>query len=398
MRILVANDGVSDAGGVQAYLNVALAALQSRGHAVAVAYCTDSGSSAAGAGTQGYLRFRLAAGDQASAYGDVRRWAPDVCYVHNMRDLTVDRALGGVAPVVKFMHGYFGTCIGGQKMHRFPRSTACERTFGPACVPLFLARGCGQLSPTVLVNELRWARRQQNLLGDYAAIVVASEHMRREYLRHGPAAAVVHVNPLFPTHALGPGRTVPSETPTVAFLGRMTHLKGGALLLKATRCASDQLGQPVSVVMIGDGPQREPWEELARRLDLRCTFTGWIDGDRRWDLLRTASLVALPSTWPEPFGLVGLEAGALGVPAVATDVGGVREWLRDGVNGVLVPAPASPKTFGTALAALLADPVRHAALRDGATRVAADMTVVRHIDRLEAIFRRVVLRGANDRS
>jgi hypothetical protein len=46
----------------------------------------------------------------------LQEWNPDICFSHNIRDLGVDRRLASLAPVVKFMHGDFGTCIGGQKM------------------------------------------------------------------------------------------------------------------------------------------------------------------------------------------------------------------------------------------------------------------------------------------
>lgn len=396
MRVLVANDGVSDVGGVQTYLDAVLRVLSARGHAVAIAYCTDNGNHATALGTERCLRFDLGGSRRPSVLDAVRRWAPHVCFVHNMRDLSVDRALSRLAPVVKFMHGYAGTCIGGQKMYRFPRAEACDRALGSACVALYPIRGCGKLSPSVLIDDLRWAREQQRLFADYAALVVASDHMRREYVTNGAAPETVHVNPLFPTHMAGHPPMPPPQMPTVAFLGRMTRLKGGDLLLAAVRHAAGRLNRGVALLMVGDGPQRDKWEALARRLDVPCTFTGWIDDDRRWQLLRGSSVVALPSTWPEPFGLVGLEAGALGVPAIASDVGGVREWLRDGVNGVIVPAPLSAQSFGDALAALLADPARQALLRRGAQRVAAEMSVGSHVDRLEALFRAVAKKSLSD--
>ena len=89
---------------------------------------------------------------------------------------------------------------------------------------------------------------------------------------------------------------------------------------------------------------------------------------------------------PERFGLVGLEAGALGVPAVAMDVGGICQWLTDGVNGVAVAPPATDIRFGDALASLLGDPARLSALRAGAHRIAREMTLAAHVDRLEPIL------------
>jgi len=50
-----------------------------------------------------------------------------------------------------------------------------------------------------------------------------------------------------------------------------------------------------------------------------------------------ASVAVVSSAWPEPFGAVGLEAMRYGLPLVAFDAGGVKEWLMDGVSGFLVP-------------------------------------------------------------
>ena len=141
--------------------------------------------------------------------------------------------------------------------------------------------------------------------------------------------------------------------------------------------------------MIGDGPRKNEWEALAHRLKVSASFTGWMNGDSRWAHVRNASVVAMPSLWPEPFGLVGLEAGALGVPAVAVATGGIGQWLTDGVNGVAVPPPADERTFGEALARVLGDKNQLAALRAGAHRVAMSKTVADHVDRLDRLFQTI---------
>lgn len=395
MRIAIANDGLSDVGGVQVYLDAVITELESRGHALAFAYCTDAGRQGVDIGPS-IPRFHVS-GPQAREQVDaLRRWAPDLCYSHNMSDVEVDAGLVGIAPVVKFMHAYVGTCISGLKTHAFPRSTPCDRVYGHACLALYFPRHCGQLSLKAFVHGWRSAESAHELMNKYAAIVVASRHMRGEYLRNGAEAARVHVNPLFPTQPssirslLGVPRPSAAAEPHLAFLGRMTALKGGDLLIRAVRHATVRLGQTIRLTMVGDGPQRQDWEALARELSVPCTFTGWVPGDDRWRLLATASVLAVPSIWPEPFGLVGLEAGNMGVPAIAVDVGGICEWLRDGVNGVAVPSPASPRSFGDALASLLGDRDRLRALGEGARRVALEMTLDAHVDRLESIFENVL--------
>jgi glycosyltransferase involved in cell wall biosynthesis len=385
MRILVVNDGLSDVGGVQSYLDSVLPGLASRGHTVAIVHCSDSGRPEVRAVNRQFESFMFGDG-RRDVLASIRAWAPDVCFSHNVNDLTLEQALLDSFQVVKFMHGYFGTCVGGQKMHAFPAPVPCERAFGPACLALYLPRHCCRWDPTTLVTYWRWTSAQHKLLASYRTIVVASHHMRAEFARNGVDAARVVVNPLFPT--IQPSReTVPAPSePTVVFLGRMTSLKGGDLLIDAIDIARRRLGRPIQLVMAGDGPRRRDWEMRAAHLKVPCTFPGWLAGDDRRAWLARASVAALPSIWPEPFGLVGLEAAATGVPTVAFDVGGISEWLRHDVNGVAVPGPPSADALGEALAAVLGDTARLAVLRSGARRLADDMPLGAHLDRLEAIF------------
>ena len=83
------------------------------------------------------------------------------------------------------MHGYFGTCIGGQKRFGFPVAQPCDRRFGVACLALYAPRHCGELAPGAFISHYGWARDQHALLPRYRRIVVASEHMKREFVRNG---------------------------------------------------------------------------------------------------------------------------------------------------------------------------------------------------------------------
>ena len=89
-------------------------------------------------------------------------------------------------------------------------------------------------------------------------------------------------------------------------------------------------------------------------------------------VLGAADALVVPSTRPEPLGLVALEAGAAGLPVVASAAGGVAEAVRDGVSGLLV-APGDPAALAAALARLAADPGEAARMgRAGAQVVAAE--------------------------
>src|SRR5438132_13238328 len=107
--------------------------------------------------------------------------------------LDLEREIIARWPVVKFMHGYLGTCIGGEKRFGFPVAQPCDRSFGGACLALYGPRHCGKLSLRVFVRQYMWAREQHDLMNGYRAIVVASDHMRRELVRNGAQPSRVHV-------------------------------------------------------------------------------------------------------------------------------------------------------------------------------------------------------------
>jgi glycosyltransferase involved in cell wall biosynthesis len=386
---------------VQSYLAAVMPALAARGHAVALLHLDALRGGEGTPAPAGAPHFCVEAAGVDAALFAALQWAPDVVFSHNMRALELERRLLAAAPVVKMMHGYFGTCIGGQKAHLFPRAEPCGRKFGPACLALYLPRRNGRLSVPYVAEQWRWANEANALFGHYAAVVTASGHMRREYVRNGVPAELAHAIPLFSTLRDGPpppqnflgegengdGLDGSPGTLRVAFLGRMTRLKGGDVLVRAVAGAARRVGHSIPLVMMGEGPQRAEWEALARSLGVDAAFPGWVDAAERTRLLCASSLLAVPSVWPEPFGLVGLEAGSLGVPAVAFDVGGISEWLHDGENGWLVPGgPPRASALADALVRAHERPDELAAMRAGARAVAARMSLDAHVARLEAVL------------
>jgi glycosyltransferase involved in cell wall biosynthesis len=386
VRVLCVNDGIGDAGGVQNYLAAILPALAARGHAVALLHVDRLRRGHASPAPAGTPHFCLET-DGAAAVEAALAWRPDVAFSHNFRPLDVEARLLAALPVVKMMHGYAGTCVGGQKAHLSPRPVPCGRALGPACLALFVPRRCGPRDPRHIVREWRWARRQQALFPRYAALVTASGHVRDAYVRSGAPAERAVALPLFPTLHGDPGLRPPPPEFRVAFLGRMTHLKGGAELVRAVAAASARAGRPLALTLAGDGPQRAAWEALARRLGVDAEWVGWVDDAERVAVLRRASVLAVPSVWPEPFGLVGVEAGLAGVPAVAFDVGGVGEWLTDGVNGFLAPGdPPAVEGLADALVLAQADPDRLARMGAAAREVALHLSRDRHVAALERVL------------
>jgi glycosyltransferase involved in cell wall biosynthesis len=98
-------------------------------------------------------------------------------------------------------------------------------------------------------------------------------------------------------------------------------------------------------------------------------------------------VLLVPSVWPEPFGLVGVEAAQRGVPAVAFDVGGISEWLIDGVTGRLVTAdPPRADAFARAIETTLRDEVAWQRMRVACVQAVDRFAMASHLDALGEVF------------
>jgi glycosyltransferase involved in cell wall biosynthesis len=175
----------------------------------------------------------------------------------------------------------------------------------------------------------------------------------------------------------------------------MERLKGGAMLLEALPGLPERLGRPVHVTFAGDGRERQAWGARARQVcarvpQLTVEFAGWVAPDRLPALFRRSHLLVVPSLWPEPFGLVGQEAGAYGLPAAAYAVGGIPDWLKAGVNGHLAPGhPPTADGLADAIVKCLSDPTHYDRLRRGAREeVRAAVDVERHVATLIEVLER----------
>jgi glycosyltransferase involved in cell wall biosynthesis len=323
----------------------------------------------------------------------VRDWKPDVVYSQGLESPDLQSALLDEYRTVFYAHNYVGTCASSEKCHAFPTPQPCDRQFGPMCLVLWYPRRCGGLNPVTMGKMYRRSAQRNAQLPKYAAILVASAHMRREYERHGVSPDKIQVAAL-PNPDQGADFHTAARSgslPHLLFLGRLTKLKGAAELLRAIPRAEKQLGRPLRVTIAGDGPERENLQASARRNALQAEFTGWVGGVQKANLMEQADLLVVPSLWPEPFGLVGIEAGAHGLPAVAFDTGGISDWLISGYSGELAPGnPPTSQGLADAITRALSHPSHYADLCRGAREVASRFTLAAHVSQLETILDTVV--------
>jgi glycosyltransferase involved in cell wall biosynthesis len=148
-------------------------------------------------------------------------------------------------------------------------------------------------------------------------------------------------------------------------VGRLSYEKGHADLLQAAEILHSEPGLPEwAMVLVGDGPERNPLQTLARELGVesRIRFAGHHADIRAYYQL--ADVLSLPSH-TEGSPNVVLEAMAAGLPVVACSVGGVPEIVIPGQTGLLVP-PGDPRAMAASLGQVMRDPLLRKQLAEAA--------------------------------
>ena len=229
------------------------------------------------------------------------------------------------------------------------------------------------------------ARRRLRLLRECKATVVLSEFMRNNLLMNGFAKdRVMLLYPFIdaPELAAEPSRKSGGGPGRILYVGQLIRGKGVDLLLDAL----EYLDHDYELTIVGRGNAEESLKATVkeRMLEEKVRFAGFVpDVSEEY---RKADVVAVPSRWQEPFGLVGPEAFSRGKPVVGFDVGGIGEWLRNGENGFLVKEKDLPG-FAAAIDELLEDPAKAGKFgRNGYRMVKEEMNRDQYLRGMENIL------------
>lgn len=370
MRILEATRTCRVAGGAERLLAETAGRLRALGHAVRFAFLEEDGLAGGerlSSEGDGFFPDLLVetSGDWWAARGGraraalaafgrwVRDFAPDVVHAGNVHFPLLLEAVPTGVPVLRSVHDYRFLCP--TLTRTLPSGAPCGVPMGATC----FRTGC--LSARRPGDALRWsfARYEREAARGADGWIVRSGWMARMMRAAGFPEGRIHLLPLTTDAPEAPPPYPDGDRPMLLFVGRLSEEKSPRALLRVLR----DLPESVTLTYVGDGPERARLqrEKKAFGLEGRVTLVGWRPKEVVDDLYRRAAAVLMPGAWPEPAGLVGLEAFASARPVVAFDAGGVREWLADGARGRLVP-PGDAKGFTEAAAALVAEPARAEAM------------------------------------
>jgi len=215
-----------------------------------------------------------------------------------------------------------------------------------------------------------------------AAVHVISESTREDLVRRGFARErITVIYPGVDAVHYAPDPAVPrAAAPTFLYVGRLKRYKGVETAIAAA-VRLRRAGMPgASLWIAGDGSDRRRLEAVAARAGAgdAVRFLGYVSEARKLELYRQAWAVVFPSP-KEGWGITNVEAAACGTPAVASDSPGLRESVRHGETGLLVPH-GDADALAAALGEMARDPERRARLGRGARAFAQGLSWDRAAD------------------
>ena len=384
MRILFLNTVSGFFGGVEQYIALTARGLKQRGHQCFCAAPEQSGRNQEEFDASFDEVFDLGAMSLKTAAESSRC---DVVFVHKYHDIEEVLSLPSSTAAVRMFHDHDIYCPRRHKYYAVTRRI-CTRRAGAVCwLDLaFLERGPEGIRWASVGKKLKELKKNRRL----AASVAGSTFMKEQLVINGFDPASVHV--IHPCCIPPEKSPVPlPEAPSILFAGQLIRGKGADVLIRAHALLMQQTGTPIPLTLAGTGNDMEYLKQLSASLQTReyVQFAGWVNNRDLTDYYDSASVTAVPSRWPEPFGMVGVEAMLRSRPVIASRAGGISEWLEDGKTGFLVN-PGDAEDLAEKLKLLTGNP--ELAKNMGASGLQRAQTLFsyeRFIDTIESLLEEV---------
>jgi glycosyltransferase involved in cell wall biosynthesis len=278
------------------------------------------------------------------------------------------------------MHEYGFICAKNIFMHK---GELCDGPRLAKCVSCASAQ-YGTVRSTALATGLAITRPLHRRVDRYIAISDSVAQACMPVIRDSRAEADI-IPPFISDEYFRPADTsrpkfLESIGEYIMFAGALGPHKGLDVLLEAYR----EIDRPVRLVLLGlrrhDTPQHFPDGVVV------AEDVSHADVMRAWS---NCLLAVVPSRWPEPWGMVAVEAMAAGRPVVASAIGGLKTLVQDGRTGVLVP-PGDAAGLRAGIQRLLDDPAERSRMGEAGRQRAAECKASELVPKIEQIYRSVI--------
>ncbi len=256
----------------------------------------------------------------------------------HIHDPDIFRDLRAECPAIITLHNHSSYCPSGTK-YLADRELQCDRIMNPlGCTWGHLVDGCGSRRPQKILKKWHHTYHFLEALKKLRIPIIAnSNYVRNQIINSGVSpdrVITLRCAVRSPQSQPQPLTSEIHQDQQILFVGRIVPDKGVKWLIKALA----QTEPRIHLHIAGDGWEQPDMQKLATDMGLndRITWHGWCNYDKLSTLYHQSLAVVFPSVWPEPAGLVSLEAYAHYRPVIASAVGGIPEHVQDNVTGILV--------------------------------------------------------------
>ncbi len=314
---------------------------------------------------------------------------PDLVHIQHLMGLPVaiaDYLQQGDIPFLITLHDYWWVCANAQLITNYSQQI-CD---GPQaylnCARCVLSRaGQPNLWPLipVLTGPLAWRNwRLQRVMNSAHKLITPTQFVSDWYAGYGVPEEKLQVIPHgfdLPSQIVRSDRATDTPLRFVYIVGGLTWQKGGHILLQAF---AEIKGQ-AELWVVGDETTDPIYASKLHTLASgKVRFWGKLTHEAVWDIWSQVDVVVVPALWYETFSFIVSEAYAAGVPVVASRLGPLADRVKDGIDGLLVPAGDVP-ALGAALQRFLQEPALLAHLQSGIQPV---RTLDDHVNDLETVY------------
>jgi glycosyltransferase involved in cell wall biosynthesis len=313
----------------------------------------------------------------------LHEWRPDIVHFHNTTGLSLSSflhcRLAGV-PIVVTLHDHWGFCLKNTLINSVQRMcndfSDCAR-----CLPAVTDPDSLQSYP--VESRRHYFRRR---MAEVSRFITPSAYLADKYVKAGFDASRFDVvsngiNPVLPT----PRQTTSKfRISTICYLG--SH-KGVHVVIEALSRLPKTIDWSFNIV--GTGHLESALRRLTqiRGVTERVRFWGRLPNEQVSVVFAETDLYVLGSTWAENEPVSILEAMSRGIPIVATDMGGIPELVRPGINGWLVP-PGDVEALRDVICEAVENPVYLKRMAEGSTRMGIRWPEARQVGQVISVYER----------
>jgi len=300
--------------------------------------------------------------------------------------------LTGECPAVFTTHNHSSYCPSGTR-YLATTGLSCDRALSPlGCAWGHFIDGCGSRRPHQVWQNLKNSYHDLSILQKHKIpVIAASEFVQNQLIRHGlPAERVMtlHYGISEPKISHEPLTRDIHQAKRILYVGRVVPYKGLDWLLKSLATVDPHIYLDIA----GDGWDRPRIEKLAEELGVaqRIVWHGWCENVKLESLYRQCFALVFPSLWPEPAGLVTLEAYTRYRPVIASNLGGIPEHIRSDQTGILITAN-HVNQLASAITELSSNFSKSREMgKQGYALFSENFTMNHHVDQLQKIYERII--------